>query len=88
MSAGREITRREPSPPGAGDVEEVMVVGTFWRGLLAGSILGMAAVLFMSPETRTTSRRRLIDVAGESVRRGVRRAWKGIRSRIVRMVVS
>lgn len=65
-----------------------MVVGIFWRGLLAGSILGIAAVLFMSPETRATSRRRLIDVAGEGMRHGARRVWKGIRSRLVRMVVS
>lgn len=64
-----------------------MVVGTFWRGLLAGSILGIAAALFMSPETRAVSRRRLIDVAGEAARRGARRAWKGLRSHIVRLVV-
>lgn len=62
-------------------------MGSFWRGLLAGSILGVAAVLFMSPETRATSRRRLVDVAAESARRAAQRAWKGIRSRIVRMVV-
>ena len=62
-------------------------MGSFWRGLLAGSILGVAAVLFMTPETRATSRRRLVDVASESARRAVQRAWKGIRSRIIRMVV-
>ncbi|MDI6893494.1 MAG: YtxH domain-containing protein [Bacillota bacterium] len=62
-------------------------MGSFWRGLLAGSVLGIAAALFMSPETRATSRRRLIDVASENARRGARRAWRGIRSRIVRMVV-
>ncbi|MEW6547347.1 MAG: hypothetical protein AB1446_10620 [Bacillota bacterium] len=62
-------------------------MGSFWRGLLAGSILGIAATLFMTPETRAISRRRLVDVAGEAARRGIRRAWKGIRSRAVRMVV-
>ena len=50
-------------------------------------ILGVAAVLFMNPETRATSRRRLVDVASETARRAAQRAWKRIRSRIVRMVV-
>lgn len=64
-----------------------MDVRSFWRGLLAGSILGMAATLFMTPETRATSRRRLADVAGEAARRGMYRVWRGVRARLVRMMV-
>lgn len=59
----------------------------FWRGLLAGSVLGVAAVLFMAPETRVTSRRRLFDVTQEVARRGARRLWKGIKRRVARAVV-
>lgn len=47
----------------------------------------MAAVLFMVPESRTTSRRRLADVALEAARGGVRRLWKGVRARLIRAVV-
>ncbi|HHY93818.1 MAG TPA: YtxH domain-containing protein [Firmicutes bacterium] len=63
------------------------MANNYWRGLLTGSVLGIAATLFMVPETRATSRRRLIDVAGELGRSGWRRMWKGIRTRAVRMVV-
>ncbi|MCL6450319.1 MAG: YtxH domain-containing protein [Acetobacteraceae bacterium] len=49
--------------------------GSFWRGMLAGGILGAVAGLLLAPRMGEPARRRM-RIAGDMVKRGAQRLWR------------